>query len=99
MMKLLCSTKPTEETSSESTLLRSVVRVGALAKGLLLRDDLIVHLVVLCSEKPTRTLLDTVADKLTKQLQVASLASLGICFREFSGLVYFCVIMCLVVNI
>jgi len=57
--------------SSENRLLRCVVRVGALAKGLLLRDDLKVHLVVVCSEKPTRTLLDTVADKLTKQLQVA----------------------------
>lgn len=55
----------------ESRLLRSVVRVGALAKGLLLHDDLSVHLVVVCSEKPTRTLLDTVVDRLTKQLQVA----------------------------
>ena len=56
---------------TESRILRSVVRVGPLAKGLLLHDDLNVHLVVLCSEKPTRTLLDTVVDRLTKQLQVA----------------------------
>ena len=47
------------------------MRVGALSKGLLLRGDLSVRLVVVCSEKPTRTLLDTVADRLTKQLQVA----------------------------
>jgi len=61
--------------SSSSPLLRSVMRVGALAKGLLLHDDLNVRLVVVCSEKPTRTLLDTVADKLTKQLQVDCLFS------------------------
>jgi len=57
--------------SSEGRLLRSVVRVGALSKGLVLRNDLNVCLVVICSEKPTRTLLETVADRLTKQLQVA----------------------------
>lgn len=51
-----------------------MVRVGVLAKGLLLRDDLSVQLIVVCSEKPTRTLLDTVADRLTKQLQVTVLA-------------------------
>jgi len=49
------------------------MRVGALAKGLVLRDDLTVHLVMVCSEKPTRTLLETVADRLTKQLQVTLL--------------------------
>jgi len=74
------SRKKTGELSSESRLLRSVVRVGALAKGLLLHDDLDVRLVVVCSEKPTRTLLDTVADKLTKQLQVAVLALFSDCF-------------------
>lgn len=46
------------------------MRVGPLAKGLLLHNDLTLHFVVLCSEKPTRTLLDTVADRLTKQLEV-----------------------------
>lgn len=70
----VCSGKQTETVSSDgNVLLRSVVRVGALAKGLLLHDDLSVSLVVLCSEKPTRTLLDTIADRLTKQLQVALL--------------------------
>ncbi|XP_029643380.1 zinc finger RNA-binding protein [Octopus sinensis] len=48
--------------------LKGVMRVGVLAKGLLLHGDLNVHLVVLCSEKPTRTLLERVADSLPKQL-------------------------------
>ena len=46
------------------------MRVGVLAKGLLLHGDLNVHLVLLCSEKPTRTLLERVADCLPKQLSV-----------------------------
>lgn len=61
--------------TSDGRVLRSVVRVGPLAKGLILHDDLNVQLVVLCVEKPTRTLLDTVADRLTKQLQVVHMHS------------------------
>ncbi|KAK3579917.1 hypothetical protein CHS0354_012458 [Potamilus streckersoni] len=49
-------------------VLKGVMRVGVLAKGLLLHGDLNVHLVLLCSEKPTRTLLERVADLLSKQL-------------------------------
>jgi hypothetical protein len=56
--------------SVDERVLRSFVRVGPLAKGLLLHGDLHIHLVALCAEKPTRTLLDTVVDRLTKQLQV-----------------------------
>jgi len=82
----VCSTKKTENTLSDSQPLRSVVRVGALAKGLLLHADLNVHLVVLCSDKPTRTLLDTVVDRLTKQLQVASLVLRCFCLGEFLSL-------------
>ena len=47
------------------------MRVGVLAKGLLLHGDLNVNLVVLCSEKPTRTLLERMADNLPKQLAVS----------------------------
>ena len=47
------------------------MRVGVLAKGLLLHGDLNVQLVLLCSEKPTRTLLERVADNLPKQLAVS----------------------------
>jgi zinc finger RNA-binding protein len=46
------------------------MRVGVLAKGLLLHGDTAVNLVVLCAEKPTRTLLNKVVENLPKQLQV-----------------------------
>lgn len=52
-------------------MLKGVMRVGILAKGLLLRGDTSVQLVVLCGDKPTRTLLDRVADNLPKQLAVS----------------------------
>uniref|UniRef100_A0A2P2HZK8 Zinc finger RNA-binding protein-like n=2 Tax=Hirondellea gigas TaxID=1518452 RepID=A0A2P2HZK8_9CRUS len=51
-----------------SRMLKGVMRVGILAKGLLLRGDNRVELVVLCGEKPTRTLLDRVADALPQHL-------------------------------
>ena len=50
--------------------IKGVMRVGVLAKGLLLHGDLNVQLVLLCSEKPTRTLLVRVADSLPKQMVV-----------------------------
>lgn len=62
--------KESTEAIGEDQVIRSVIRVGALAKGLLLHGDLNLQLVALCSEKPTRTLLDTVVDRLTKQLQI-----------------------------
>ncbi|XP_033633879.1 zinc finger RNA-binding protein-like isoform X2 [Asterias rubens] len=49
-------------------VLKGVMRVGVLAKGLLLKGDLNMGLVVLCAEKPTRTLLERVVDALPKQL-------------------------------
>ena len=51
-------------------VLKGVMRVGVLAKGLLLHGDLNVHLVVLCSEKPTRTLLERITGMLPKHLSV-----------------------------
>ena len=54
-------------------LLKGVMRVGILAKGLLLNGDNNVQLVVLCGDKPTRTLLERVADNLPKQLSVSIL--------------------------
>lgn len=53
-------------------ILKGVMRVGILAKGLLLRNDTRVELVVLCGEKPTRTLLDRVADALPQHLATVS---------------------------
>jgi len=64
------------ETPPPMRALKGVMRVGVLAKGLLLHNDLSVHLVVLCSEKPTRTLLVRVADNLPKQLAVSHDSSL-----------------------
>uniref|UniRef100_A0A336K327 CSON001323 protein n=1 Tax=Culicoides sonorensis TaxID=179676 RepID=A0A336K327_CULSO len=50
-------------------MLKGVMRVGLLAKGLLLRGDKDVQLVVLCAEKPTTTLLRRVAQELPIQLK------------------------------
>ena len=65
----VCRSDKKEDTAPRA--LKGVMRVGVLAKGLLLHGDLNVHLVVLCSEKPTRTLLERVADNLPKQLNVS----------------------------
>lgn len=51
--------------------LKGVLRVGVLAKGLLLRGDRNVNLVLLCSEKPSKTLLSRIAETLPKQLAVS----------------------------
>lgn len=45
-------------------ILKGVMRVGHLAKGLLLRGDTNVELVVLCADKPTLALLRKVVDLL-----------------------------------
>jgi len=58
--------------SGAGRVLRGVMRVGPLAKGLLLRGDTACQLVVLCSEKPTRTLLERVVDNLPKQLAIVA---------------------------
>uniref|UniRef100_A0A8C8RR15 Zinc finger RNA-binding protein n=1 Tax=Pelusios castaneus TaxID=367368 RepID=A0A8C8RR15_9SAUR len=49
-------------------ILKGVLRVGILAKGLLLRGDRNVHLILLSDPKPTHTLLQTVTEQLPKQL-------------------------------
>lgn len=50
--------------------LRGVMRVGLVAKGLLLKGDLDLELVLLCKDKPTITLLKKVAENLAEQLKV-----------------------------
>lgn len=45
------------------------MRVGHLAKGLLLQGDMNVELVVLCSDKPTLTLLRKVVDMLPSAMK------------------------------
>ncbi len=58
-----------QKEKEDSRILRGVMRVGNLAKGLLLSGDNHVCLVVLCAEKPTRTLLHKVAEILPAQLK------------------------------
>jgi zinc finger RNA-binding protein len=53
-------------------MLKGVMRVGLLAKGLLLKGDRTVQLVVLCSQPPTYQLLDRVAQALPVHLSVSS---------------------------
>lgn len=53
-------------------MLQGVMRVGALAKGLLLQGDNTVQMVVLCAEKPKLALLERVASELTIQLKLLS---------------------------
>ncbi|CAL9707988.1 unnamed protein product [Knipowitschia caucasica] len=55
-----------------SGTLKGVMRVGVLAKGLLLGGDKSVNLVLLCSDKPTRTLLSRIVEHLPAQLAVVS---------------------------
>ncbi|KAM8961966.1 zinc finger RNA-binding protein isoform 2-T2 [Pelodytes ibericus] len=61
-----------EKEVTKERALKGVLRVGVLAKGLLLRGDRNVGLVLLCSDKPTKALLTRIADNLPKQLAVIS---------------------------
>lgn len=51
-------------------MLHGVMRVGLVSKGLILKGDSNLELVLLCSKKPTVPLLKDVAEKLTAQLEV-----------------------------
>lgn len=66
-----------QKTEHMTRTLRGVMRVGLVAKGLLLKGDLDLELVLLCKEKPTTALLDKVADNLAIQLAVSVTASSG----------------------
>jgi len=58
--------------SQPQRVLKGVMRVGLLAKGLLLKGDRSVQLVVLCSQPPTFQLLNTVAKTLPTHLAVVA---------------------------
>ncbi|KAM8764530.1 zinc finger RNA-binding protein 2 [Rhynchonycteris naso] len=72
------SRSPEQEASEHSgvncsvRILKGVMRVGILAKGLLLRGDRTVQLILLCSQKPTCSLLQRVTEQLPQQLQVVT---------------------------
>ncbi|KAM9393347.1 spermatid perinuclear RNA-binding protein-like [Pholidichthys leucotaenia] len=58
------------ETKLDSTLaLCGVTRVGLLAKGLLIKGDMDLELVLMCRKKPTKLLLHTVGANLPLQIQ------------------------------
>ena len=50
--------------------MKGVMRVGDLAKGLILSNNLNVELVVLCTEKPTKVMLSKVHSLLPAKLKV-----------------------------
>lgn len=55
---------------SKDRLLRGAMRVGLVAKGLILKGDQQLELVLLCAAKPTVAMLKDVAEKLSAQLEV-----------------------------
>ncbi|KAL3054281.1 hypothetical protein OYC64_006582 [Pagothenia borchgrevinki] len=62
--------KESEHRDQATRSLRGVMRVGLVAKGLLLKGDLDLELVLLCKEKPTILLLKKVSENLLAQLKV-----------------------------
>lgn len=51
-------------------VLCGVMRIGLVAKGLLIKGDMDLELVLMCRDKPTQTLLDTVCHNLPTQIEV-----------------------------
>ncbi|KAJ4918324.1 hypothetical protein JOQ06_002011, partial [Pogonophryne albipinna] len=69
----LCMKEGDEKgTENSPRVLKGVMRVGILAKGLLLRGDRNVELILLTAKKPTITLLKNIAKNLPKELQTFS---------------------------
>uniref|UniRef100_A0A8C7Z810 Spermatid perinuclear RNA-binding protein n=1 Tax=Oryzias sinensis TaxID=183150 RepID=A0A8C7Z810_9TELE len=57
------------DNSSSGGLLCGVMRIGLVAKGLLIKGDMNLDLVLMCRDKPTAALLDTVCQNLPTQIQ------------------------------
>uniref|UniRef100_A0A8C5WYJ5 Spermatid perinuclear RNA-binding protein n=1 Tax=Laticauda laticaudata TaxID=8630 RepID=A0A8C5WYJ5_LATLA len=53
----------------DGRILCGVMRIGLVAKGLLIKDDMDLELVLMCKEKPTESLLSLVKDNLPVQIQ------------------------------
>lgn len=60
-------------------MLCGVVRVGLVAKGLLIKEDMDLELVLMCREKPTETLLHTVCERLPLHIKVRAAGSPALC--------------------
>uniref|UniRef100_A0AAZ3RR10 Spermatid perinuclear RNA-binding protein n=1 Tax=Oncorhynchus tshawytscha TaxID=74940 RepID=A0AAZ3RR10_ONCTS len=56
--------------SPRASVLCGVMRIGLVAKGLLIKQDMDLELVLMCREKPTETLLCAVCDNLPLQIQL-----------------------------
>uniref|UniRef100_A0A3P8U200 Uncharacterized protein n=1 Tax=Amphiprion percula TaxID=161767 RepID=A0A3P8U200_AMPPE len=61
--------KPSGKMSDGTSVLCGVTRVGLVAKGLLIKGDMDLELVLMCREKPTKLLLYTVSANLPLQIQ------------------------------
>ena len=55
---------------TNGAVLCGVMRIGLVAKGLLIKGDMDLELVLMCRDKPTQTLLDTVCQHLPTQIEV-----------------------------
>ncbi|XP_051269452.1 spermatid perinuclear RNA-binding protein isoform X2 [Dicentrarchus labrax] len=55
--------------SNSGGVLCGVMRIGLVAKGLLIKGDMDLELVLMCRDKPTQTLLDTVCHNLPTQIE------------------------------
>uniref|UniRef100_A0A7N6FLF0 Spermatid perinuclear RNA-binding protein n=1 Tax=Anabas testudineus TaxID=64144 RepID=A0A7N6FLF0_ANATE len=60
---------PGDEESNTGGVLCGVIRIGLVAKGLLIKGDMDLELVLMCRDKPTQTLLDTVCHNLPTQIE------------------------------
>uniref|UniRef100_A0A8C4IH37 Spermatid perinuclear RNA-binding protein n=1 Tax=Dicentrarchus labrax TaxID=13489 RepID=A0A8C4IH37_DICLA len=60
---------PDDEESNSGGVLCGVMRIGLVAKGLLIKGDMDLELVLMCRDKPTQTLLDTVCHNLPTQIE------------------------------
>ncbi|XP_061534777.1 spermatid perinuclear RNA-binding protein-like isoform X4 [Phycodurus eques] len=73
--KIDSQNKGTQEEKSanpQKRIMHGIMRVGLLAKGLLLKGDMNLELVLLCFTKPTITMLNQVAESLRAQLEIES---------------------------
>jgi hypothetical protein len=62
------------------------MRVGLLSKGLLLHEHLDLHLVVLCTNKPTHSIVRDIVDQLPNHLEVSFCYVLELVCTQFSML-------------
>ena len=90
----------TNHCRANARILKGVMRVGLLAKGLLIRDLLRLELVILTSEKPTKKLLQIVAEEMPEQIKVGVLTWFSFAVgshwnRSFAGLKWFLCRVCI----